>query len=45
MATDQKELHHLPMLYEMHWDCQQWKSTLQFIDDGIVFLAELLNSY
>ncbi|MGB5203608.1 hypothetical protein [Eudoraea sp.] len=45
MATDRIESHHLSILYEMHWDCQQWKSTLQFIHGGIVFLEELVNSY
>ncbi|NJB72159.1 hypothetical protein GGR42_002650 [Saonia flava] len=30
---------------ELHWECQKWKSHLQFIEDEIVFIDRLLNSY
>ncbi|MGB5203480.1 hypothetical protein [Eudoraea sp.] len=45
MVTNQTELEHNSIVHEMHWDCQHWKSTLQFIDDGIVFIEGLLKSY
>ena len=45
MVTNQTELDQSSFLHEMHWDCQRWKSTLQFIDCGIAFIEGLLNSY
>lgn len=45
ISTEQTEFDHYSILHQMHWDCQQWKSTLQFIDDGIVFIEGLLNTY
>ncbi len=45
MAIGQTELNQFPILHQMHWDCQQWKSTLHFIDDGIIFMEGLLNTY
>lgn len=30
---------------ELHWEIQQWKSQLQFMDDEILFIDRLLNSY
>ncbi len=30
---------------KLHWDSQQWKSSLQFMDDEITFIDRLLNSY
>lgn len=45
MATGQTELNQDSILHEMHWDCQRWKSTLHFINDGIVYFEGLLKSY
>ncbi len=30
---------------ELHWETQQWKSDLQFVEDEIIFIEQLLNSY
>lgn len=30
---------------ELHWEIQQWKSSLQFMEDEIVFFLRLLGSY
>lgn len=30
---------------ELHWESQKWKSNLQFMEDEITFIDDLLNSY
>ncbi len=40
LALDNKQ-----KLEDLHWDTQQWKSTLQFIDGEVHFLETLLNSH
>lgn len=30
---------------ELHWDSQRWKSNLQLMEDELVFIDRLLNSY
>jgi len=30
---------------ELHWDARHWKSTLRFMQDEILFIDRLLNSY
>ena len=30
---------------ELHWEIQRWKSSLQFMDDEMVFIMRLLDSY
>lgn len=30
---------------ELHWEIQEWKSQLQFMDDELVFIDRLLDSY
>ena len=30
---------------QLHWEIQQWKSNLQFVDDEITFISRLLDSY
>ena len=30
---------------ELHWEIQQWKSQFQFVEDEILFIERLLNSY
>ncbi|SKB58611.1 hypothetical protein [Maribacter arcticus] len=45
MGTGQTKSEHQLQLEKWHWDCQHWKSTLQFVDDEMVFLERLMNSY
>ena len=30
---------------ELHWEIQRWKSHFQFMDDELIFIARLLDSY
>lgn len=30
---------------ELHWEIQQWKSSFQFMEDEIIFIMRLLDSY
>lgn len=30
---------------ELHWEIQQWKSSFQFMEDEIIFIMHLLDSY
>lgn len=30
---------------ELHWEIQQWKSHFQFLDDELLFIKRLLDSY
>jgi len=40
LARDQEE-----KVNELHWEIQQWKSNFRFIDDEIMFITHLLDSY
>jgi hypothetical protein len=40
IGTEQEE-----KVKELHWEIQQWKANLQFMDDELIFIDRLLDSY
>ncbi len=47
MATQNKftKENQVKKVEELHWDSQQWKSHLRLMQDEIMFIERLLNSY
>tara|TARA_R110000868_G_scaffold126481_6_gene333593 strand:+ start:10453 stop:10881 length:429 start_codon:yes stop_codon:yes gene_type:complete len=45
MKKEEIKIEQKKKLEDLHWQIQQWKSNLRFMDDEIIFINRLLDSY